>query len=290
MRIAYYPGCSLHSSGIEYDISTRRICRALGVELIEIEDWICCGATPAHQCDEIMSLALPAKNLVLTAQRSKLKRVVAPCASCYSRLRFAQDKLKDEKIRRTLKHVIGSECPRDIEVLHTLDLIVEVIGIDAMKEKVVRMLGGMKVACYYGCLMTRPPEVTGKERFENPGDMESVMEALGAEPVDWNMKTYCCGASFALTQTDVVLELTRRILVDAEAAGAEAIAVGCPLCHVNLDGRQRQINGKFEDRFHIPIFYFTELIGLALGIGPGELGVFRHLTEVEELLETRALI
>jgi heterodisulfide reductase subunit B len=290
VKIAYYPGCSLHSSGIEYDISTRRICSALGIELVEIKDWICCGSTPAHQCDEIMSLALPAANLTLTAQTSELRRVVAPCASCYSRLRFAQEKLKDENIRRTVEDVIGSQCPDDLEVLHTLDVIMEIVGTEALREKAVRTLGGTKVACYYGCLITRPPEVTGRDRFENPEDMESVIEALGGEPVDWNMKTYCCGASFALTQTEVVLELTRRILADAKAAGAEAIAVGCPLCHINLDGRQQQINREFETKFNIPIFYFTELIGLGLGISPEELGVFRHLTEVEEFLEARALI
>ncbi|MHC4645804.1 MAG: CoB--CoM heterodisulfide reductase iron-sulfur subunit B family protein [Planctomycetota bacterium] len=290
MRIAYYPGCSLHSSGIEYDISTRSICQVLGIELAEIQDWICCGSTPAHQCDELMSLALPARNLALTAETSHLKRVVAPCASCYSRLRFTQQKLKDENIRKTLEHVIGSECPDDIQVLHTLDMIVNLVGTDALREKVVRKLAGMKVACYYGCLITRPPNVTGKEHFENPTDMESIMETLGAEPVDWNMKTFCCGASFALTNTDVVLELTRKILEDAEAAGAEAVAVGCPLCHVNLDGRQGQINKKFNEDFHVPVFYFTELIGVALGIGPENLGIFRHLTEVEEFLEARALI
>ncbi|MHC4363739.1 MAG: CoB--CoM heterodisulfide reductase iron-sulfur subunit B family protein [Planctomycetota bacterium] len=290
MRVAYYPGCSLHSSGVEYDISMRKVCAALGIELAEIKDWICCGSTPAHQCDELMSLALPAKNLALTKQMGGLRQVCAPCASCYSRLRFAQEKLNDENIKKDVENVIGSKFPDGIEVLHALDVIVDLVGIEAVREKAVRSLEGLKVACYYGCLITRPPNVTGRERFENPEDMESVMEALGAEPVDWNMKTYCCGASFALTNTDVVLELTREILEDAEAAGAETIAVGCPLCHVNLDGRQRQINEKFGTNFHIPIFYFTELIGLALGIRPEELGVFRHLTEVEEFLEARTLI
>ncbi len=159
-----------------------------------------------------------------------------------------------------------------------------------MKENIVKNLGGIRVACYYGCLMTRPPKVTGKQQFENPTDMESVMEALGAEPIDWNMKTFCCGASFALTQTDVVLELTRKILADADSAGAQAISVGCPLCHANLDGRQHQINEKFQTNFNIPIFYFTELMGLALGIEAQDLGIFRHLTDAEHFLKERALL
>jgi heterodisulfide reductase subunit B len=290
MKIAYYPGCSLHSTGVEYDISTRKVCAAIGIELAEVKDWICCGSTPAHQCDELMSVALPAKNLALASRTVNLKEVCAPCASCYSRLKFAQEKMKDENLKRDVEQIIASAYPEDVKVLHILDVIVEKVGTDAIEEKVVKSLGGLKVACYYGCLMTRPPKVTGKQQFENPADMESVMEALGAEAVDWNMKTFCCGASFALTQTEVVLELTRKILADAESAGADVISVGCPLCHANLDGRQIQINKKFNTNFQIPIFYFTELLGLALGIEAKELGVFKHLTEVKDFLKERALI
>jgi heterodisulfide reductase subunit B len=290
VKIAYYPGCSLHSTGVEYDLSTKAICSTLGIELAEVPGWICCGATPAHQCNELMAVALPARNLALVPEAENLQEVCAPCASCYSRLKFAQARMKDQSLKKDVERIMDCEYPEDIKVLHMLDVITEKIGTEAIRDKAVRTLEGIKVACYYGCLLTRPPKVTAREKYENPEDMESVMEALGAEPVDWNMKTYCCGASFALTNTDVVLELTREILEDAEAAGAETIAVGCPLCHVNLDGRQRQINEKFGTNFHIPIFYFTELIGLALGIRPEELGVFRHLTEVEEFLEARTLI
>lgn len=290
MKIAYYPGCSLHSTGIEYDISTRKVCGSMGIELVELKDWICCGSSPAHQCDELISVALPAKNLALTARTDNLKEVCVPCASCYSRLKFTQSKMANEDLKKNVEQVIDAEYPEDIRVLHILDVIVEKAGIDAIKEKVVKSLNGTKIACYYGCLMTRPPKITGKGQFENPTDMDSVMEALGAEPVDWNMKTFCCGASFALTETEVVLELTRRILDDAVSAGAQAISVGCPLCHANLDGRQEQINKKFGTNFNIPIFYFTELIGLAFGIEVKELGIHRHLTEVEEFLKERALV
>ncbi len=289
MKIAYYPGCSLHSTGIEFDISTRKVCRALGIELVEVRDWICCGSSPAHQCDELMSIALPAKNLALTARTDNLKQVCAPCASCYSRLKFAQQRMTDADLKKDVEQVIDDKFPQDIEVLHILD-VVERIGADTVKEKVVKSLGGIKVACYYGCLMTRPPEITGKVDFENPTDMESVMEAIGAESLDWNMKTFCCGAGFLLTQTEVVLELTKKILADATAVGAEVIAVGCPLCHANLDGRQQQINKKFGTDFEIPIFYFTELMGLALGIGAKELGVLKHITEVDDFLKERALL
>jgi heterodisulfide reductase subunit B len=290
MKIAYYPGCSLHSTGIEYDISTKKVCEAMGIELAEVKDWVCCGSTPAHQYDELMSMALPAKNLALVAKTDNLKEVCAPCASCYSRLKFALEGMKDENLKKNVEEVIGSKCPEDIKVLHILDVIMEKVGIDTVEEKVVKSLDGLKVVCYYGCLLTRPPKITGRQQFENPTDMESIIRALGAEPVDWNMKTFCCGAGFALTQTDVALELTRKILSDADSVGADVISVGCPLCHANLDGRQLQINEKFNANFKIPIFYFTELMGLALGIESKDLGIFRHLTEVKDFLKERALL
>ena len=290
MKIAYYPGCSLHSTGVEYDISTKKVCDAIGIELAEIKDWICCGASPAHQCDELMSIALPAKNLALARQTDDLKELCAPCASCYSRLKFAQKRLEDAELKKDVEYVIGTKYPEDIKVMHMLDVILEKIGIEAIKEKVVRELGGIKVVCYYGCLMTRPPKITGSLQFENPTHMDSLLEALGAETLDWNMKTYCCGASFALTQTDVVLRLTKKILADAESVGADVISVGCPLCHANLDGRQQQINKKFNTNFNIPILYFTELMGLALGIDAKELGLLKHLTEVDDFLKERALL
>ncbi len=290
MKIAYYPGCSLHSTGVEYDLSTRKVCDAIGIELAEVRDWVCCGASPAHQCNELMSIALPAKNMALAGQTDNLKELCAPCASCYSRLKFAQKRLEDAELKKDVEYVIGTKYPEDIKVLHILDVILEKIGIEVVKEKVVRELGGIKVVCYYGCLMTRPPKVTGQLQYENPTHMESLLQALGAETLDWNMKTFCCGASFALTQTDVVLELTKKILADAESVGADVISVGCPLCHANLDGRQQQINEKFNTNFNIPIFYFTELMGLALGINAKELGLFKHLTEVDDFLKERALI
>jgi heterodisulfide reductase subunit B len=290
MKLAYYPGCSLHSSSVEYDISTRKICEALGIELVEVKDWICCGSSPAHQYDDLMSLALPAKNLALVRESGDLKEICAPCASCYSRLKVTQQRLEDEDLKKDVETVIDSAYPEDIEVLHMLDVITEKTGIDAVSEKVVKNLAGLKVACYYGCLMTRPPKVTGKKQFENPTQMEMLMDALGAEGIDWNMKTFCCGAAFALTQTQVVLELTRKILADAESAGADVISVGCPLCHANLDGRQRQINKKFNTNFHIPIFYFTELMGLALGIEAKDLGILKHITDVKQFLNERAIV
>ncbi len=290
MKIAYYPGCSLHSAGIEYDISTKKVCAAMGIELQEVKDWICCGSSPAHHSDELMSVALPAKVLALTAQTNNSKEVCVPCASCYSRLKDTQSKMADENLKKNVEGIIGSKYPEDIQVWNILDFFVEKVGIDAIKEKVTRNLNSLKVVSYYGCLMTRPPKVTGKQNFENPTEMESVMEALGAEAIDWNMKTFCCGAGFALTYTDMVLDLMNKILIDACSVGAQVISTACPLCHFNLDSRQTQINEKFDTNFNIPIFYFTELMGLAMGIEAKELGIFKHLTDVKYFLKERGLI
>ena len=291
MRIAYYPGCSLHSTGIEYDLSTKKVCECLGIELVEVKDWVCCGASPAHQSNEMMALALPAKTLAQTAKTDGLKQVCVPCASCYSRLKVTQHELADRPdLRKDVEKIIGTEYPDDIEVLHMLDMITRTVGADGIAGKVVKNFNGIKVACYYGCLMTRPPKITGKKQFENPMEMESVLTAIGAETLDWNMKTFCCGAAFVLTNTDVALELIEKILADAKSVGAEMIAVGCPLCHGNLDTRQKQINKKFKTDYNIPIFYFTELLGLAMGIDAKELGINKHITDAENFLKERALI
>ncbi len=290
MKIGYYPGCSLHSTGIEYDMSTRQVCNALDIELVELKDWVCCGSSPAHQCDEVMSIALPAKNLAIAKESVDSTDLVAPCASCYSRLKIAQQKMQDEATKKDIEQIIDAECPDDINVYHALDLITEKVDVSAIKAKVTRPLEGVKVACYYGCLMTRPPKSTGKDNFENPTEMEELMVELGAESVDWNLKTFCCGAAFALTNTDVVLDLTKQIFEDAAASGANAIAVGCPLCHSNLDMRQEQINKKFGTEFNVPVFYFTELMGIAFGIEGKELGIDKHITEVNEFLNERDLI
>lgn len=290
MKVSYYPGCSLHSTGTEYDLSTKKVCEMLGIELIEIKDWVCCGSSPAHQFDEIMSIVLPIKNIALMKKDKNSQLMCVPCASCYSRLKFAQARVKDKKFKKRIEKIIGSKHDNNIIVMHILDLLTEKVGLDIIKSKVRKKLNGIKIVSYYGCLITRPPKITGKNKYENPMDMELLLEVLGAESIDWNMKTFCCGASFALTQIEVMLDLTKKILDDAVSTGAEAISVGCPLCHVNLDTRQEQINKKFNTNFNIPIFYFTELIGLSFNINPEELGIFQHLTDVSNFLIKRSII
>lgn len=290
MKMGYYPGCSLHSTGIEYGLSLARVAEALGLELEEVRRWVCCGSSPAHQSDETLSIALPALNLAILREENQLDEVCVPCASCFSRLKFAQARMEDEAVRKRIERILERPWPAGVRVLHALEVVTQRIGRDAVRARVKRPLKGLKVACYYGCLMTRPPKVTGQADPENPLAMESVMETIGAEPADWNLKTACCGASFALTDPAVVLELTRRILEDAAAAGAEVVAVGCPLCHANLDTRQEGINERFGTSFRMPVFYFTELMGLAFGLDAADLGLPRHLTDAEGFLRERGLL
>lgn len=286
MKVSYYPGCSLHSTAPEYDISVRKVFKVLGVDLVEIKDWVCCGSTPAHQVDELMAVALPVKNMMIAAETEGLKEFCVPCSECYSRMKIAQLEMEDDRVRNKVEKITGGQYKDDFNVMHALDMLVAKVGIDHVRQKIIKPLKGLKVVCYYGCLMTRPPRATGKESTcEFPQDMEDLLAAAGADPLDWNMRTFCCGASTALTQPELVHDLTNKILVDAEAVGAEVIAVGCPLCHANLDGRQAEINVKYGTDHRIPVLYFTELLGLALGMLGKELGLSQHLTDTASLLD-----
>jgi len=285
MKYAYYPGCSLHSTAKEYDISTKAVANALGIELLEIPEWICCGATPAHITMHLLSLALPVKNLI-KAQEMGSYEVVTCCAACFSRLKIAnQIMCKDEEHREKVEKIVGHPYKGGVKVRHFLDVLVNVFGLKNLKDHVSKQLTGLKVACYYGCLLTRPPEVTGLDDLEEPHLMDDLMSTIGAEPVQWPYKTECCGASFSLTKTDIVLKLSADILQMASDEGAQAIVVACPLCQSNLDLRQPMINKKYKKNFNIPVLYFTQLVGLSLGIDRNKLGLDKHIVNPLPLFE-----
>ncbi len=261
-EVGYFPGCSLHSMAEEFDHSTRAVMKALGLIPIEPEGWVCCGSTPAHRVDHHLAMRLPVESMVLFEQEG-LDEVILPCAACFNRFRAARRTLqRDPKLRDELRREIGVEPPERLEVLSLLSAIQERVGLEAVAEKVEHPLEGLKVACYYGCLLTRPPSVTGAEDHEYPMAMDHLMKALGATPVDWDYKVSCCGASLSLTQKEIVLDLSRAILENARARGADLLAVACPLCHANLDGRQMQM----QDMEPMPTLYFTQLMALALGM------------------------
>jgi len=287
MKYAYFPGCSLHSTAKEYDLSTKEVAQALGIELIEIPDWICCGATPAHITMHLLSLALPVKNL-LKAKGMDSYEVVTCCAACFSRLKIANHFMRgDIEHRKNVEEIVGEPYRGEVKVRHFLDVLVNVYGLKNLTEKITNKLSGLKVACYYGCLLTRPPEITQLDDLEEPHLMDDVMNVLGVEPVKWPYKTECCGASFSLTKTDIVLKLSGDILQMAHDEGAQAIVVACPLCQSNLDLRQAAIEKKYKKKFNIPILYFTQLVGLSLGIEPKRLGLDKHIVNPLPLLENR---
>ena len=291
MKYAYYPGCSLHSTAKEYDVSTKAICRALDIELQEIPDWVCCGASAAHMTSNLLSIALPVRDLI-TSREMGLDTAVC-CAACYSRLRVANETMKakpDETVSK-VDQIVGQEYRGEAEDKHLLEIVAREYGLDALREKVTKDLSDLKVAAYYGCLLVRPPEVVAFDDHENPTVMEDLIGALGAEAVDWPHKTECCGASLALTtRTDVALSLIHRLLQMATEREAECLLVACPLCQGNLDLRQGQINDRYGTSFALPVVYFTQLIGLALGMNWKDLGLAKHVVSPKKLLQDKGLI
>lgn len=290
MKYAYFPGCSLHSTAKEYDMSTREVATALGIELIEIPDWICCGATPAHITMHLLSLALPVKNL-LKAKSMDSFEVVTCCAACFSRLKIANHFMRDDPDhRKKVEDIVGEPYKGEVKVRHLLDVLVNVFGLKNLSERVTNRLSGLKVACYYGCLLTRPPEITQLDDLEDPQLMDDLMKTLGVESVRWPYKTECCGASFSLTKTEIVLKLSGDILQMAHDEGAQMIVVACPLCQSNLDLRQEAVNKRFKKNFNMPILYFTQLVGLSLGVEPKKLGLDKHIVSPLPLLKERKVL
>ncbi len=286
MRYSYFPGCSLHATAREYDESLRAVAGPLGIELNEIEDWCCCGATPAHAIDPTAAEVLGMWNLA-QASKAPESQVLTGCASCFSRLRATRDEIREhpEAAERAIRW-IGHDVRGDLEVLHIAQVLASPAVKDRLKEAVRKPLNGLPVACYYGCLLTRPRGATAVDDAEDPTILEDIVRALGAEPVAFPLRLDCCGASMAIPRPDLVVELSGRILVMAQARGAKAFIVACPLCHSNFDLKQAAIARALGLKSRLPVLYLTQLVGLALGIDAEKLGVQRHFVPVpvEELL------
>jgi heterodisulfide reductase subunit B len=277
-----FPGCSLEGTARDYGESVEAVAEALGLELGELEDWSCCGASSAHCTDEFLSIALPARNLML-AQKTGLDLVV-PCAACFSRLKAAEKALTRGGVD------VGVDYRGDIRVLHLLDLFTRPEILEAVDEKIQRPLTGLKVASYYGCLIVRPPETTGAEHWEDPRTMDDLVRRLGGESVSWPYKTECCGGGLVLTMPDMVHRMTGRLLDMAQEAEADCIVTACPLCQSNLDTRQQEIGAASGRAYDIPIFYFTELLGLAFGIRKARRWLRRHFISPKPLLRAREIL
>lgn len=284
-EIAYFPGCSLHGTSREYDLSTKAVFHKLGVSLHEPKGWGCCGTTPAHSTDHFLSTLLPMKNIALMKDEG-MDYITTPCPSCFLRMKVAlRETEEDGDLRRRIYQQIPGINFNGMKVEHLLNTVTEKIGYSLIASKVVQSLKGLRVVCYYGCIVTRPPQMTEVKDFEYPMNLDRLMKVLGMEPLDWSYKTRCCGVSLGITQLPIALELSRKILRNARGVGAEAIVVACPLCHVNLDARQKQIEEVFQERFNLPILYFTQLMGLAFGLNFEELGLDKHFVDPLPLLK-----
>jgi heterodisulfide reductase subunit B len=283
MRYAYYPGCSYHSSGKEYEASTRLVAKNLGIELVDIPDWNCCGATAAHGKSHLLNIALPARNLALAEEMGL--DVVTPCAACYQQLANANKELReDENLLEKVNKATGKNYKATLKVKSILEAIGS-LDPDYIKAQIVKPLKGLVVAAYYGCLLVRPPSVTGFDDPENPVFMDRLMQLAGAEAVDWPHKTECCGGALQVSNVEIVARLLNKIYKEAVKSGANCLVVACPLCHFNLDACQQTCNKLLGTSYEIPVFYFTQLLGLAMGLNQKELQFDSHFTDTQKALK-----
>jgi heterodisulfide reductase subunit B len=272
MKLAYFPGCVSKSTGKEMDVSTRAVCSALGIALEELEDWNCCGAT--HIANELVAVGLAARNMAQTDLP-----IMTSCSICYSNLRSAEQRMEDPDVRAKVNAVLAKKYS-GAKVRHALDIIQEVL--EKNDELIVVPLKDLKVAPYYGCLMTRPRGV-GSPEF--PTMLEELIKTLKAEPLDFRLKTFCCGGPIFMPQEEAAEDVAYRILKEAKKEGAEVIVTLCPLCHLMLDAKQKAIEKKRGEKIGIPVLYVTQLVGIALGLGPEELGLNMNAVSPMPLVE-----
>jgi heterodisulfide reductase subunit B len=283
IKYGYYPGCSLESTAKEYDLSMHATAKLLDVELVELHDWNCCGASSGHCTNYELSLALPARNLAI-AEKAGLNVAVA-CAACY--LRFKQtnhDLKKNDALRQKIEALIEMPYKGNVEVKHLLEVFAKEVGVEEFKKRVKKPLKGLKLAAYYGCYLVRPPDITQFDNPEQPMLLDNLLAALGAEPVEYTHKVECCGGSLLLGRIDMVQKLVDDICQAALDAGAQAIVTACPLCFANLDTRQPKTK--------VPIIHFSELTGLALGAEPKQYNVWlkKHINSPVPILKAKGLI
>ncbi|MFA5794076.1 MAG: CoB--CoM heterodisulfide reductase iron-sulfur subunit B family protein [Candidatus Brocadiia bacterium] len=284
MKLGYYPGCALEGSSYEYAKAVERVLREIGVELVQIEDWNCCGASAAHSTNHKLAVALPYRNLA-TARAQGLTEIFAPCPFCSkTHITTNHEITENPALKSEMRSATGLDYDGSLKIINSVAVF------DMFMDKLVskinpERLRGLKVACYYGCLLVRPPKLLKYDNPEQPVMMDQVVAKLGAQPVDWEYKVECCGGGFTICDEPAVLELSRKILEDARDNGARAIIVACQMCQVNLDMRQKNIEKRYNTRFNMPIIYLPQLIGLAMGINPKELGLDVHFVPTEPILK-----
>jgi heterodisulfide reductase subunit B len=284
--LAYYPGCSLKHSATEYDVSTRVVLQALCVDVQEVQDWTCCGSSPAHMTDHLLAQALAARNLRQAAQIAD--ELVAPCPSCYQREKNAQVEISaSDAFRAEVNETLDAPYTGNVRVYNLLELLIEKVGPEAIAKVVKTDLSQLKVVPYYGCLLARPKDLLSELDNEQPMMMDQLLAAAGASVQWWNYKTECCGASVGVPKKIIQQQLTRKLLEQALEAKADIIVTACPLCHMNLDLRQPQTNAAFGTDFKVPVLYLSQVIGLALGFTPAEMMLEKHLIDPRPIVAQR---
>jgi heterodisulfide reductase subunit B len=288
VKYAYYPGCSLECSSAAYDVSVRKVAGLLGIELVEIDDWNCCGATEYFSQNELVAASVIARNLALVDPH--VDQLVAPCAACYLNLKktdhlMCEDAGMSAKINLALAAGNLSYRPGRVRVRHLLDILYTDVGEAALREKVKRPLAGLKVAPYYGCQVVRP--LNGFDDTEHPRKLDELFTWVGAEVVDYPLKTHCCGGHMTQISESQAFELIRRLLASAVERGADVMLCMCPMCQLNLDAYQGRVASHFRTSFNMPIVFFTQVLGLALGFEPRELGFGKEMVQAEPVIRAK---
>ncbi len=282
MKFAYYPGCVAQESGKELDLATRWVCRALGIELVEFPSFSCCGSGFVDEANEVLNVAINARNLAI-AERAGLS-LLTICSTCQGMLTLANHRMTDPKVRARVDGALkplGIEYRGTVRVTHLLRVLVEEVGLPAIRAKVRRPLAGLKVGAFYGCHLLRPTDEMGGEDGEEPHSFEDLLSAIGADPVYYRGRVMCCGFPVQFVKEATASRIAGRQIQDAKAHGAHAMATPCPLCHITLDAYQNKAEKAVGSRLDMPVFHLPQLVGLALGATPEELGLSRHLVPTE---------
>jgi len=287
----YYPGCSQEVSNRAYDLSTRAVAKALDIELEELKDWNCCGTSPSYSIRELPTFVLGARNLALAERQAGSSDLVTICNGCFAMLEKTNLRLKEPDLGRRVGEVLGVaglKYEGSIRVRHLLEVLVNDLGEELIRERVTIPLEGLKVAPYYGCQFSRPE---GRyDDLEFPRAMDELLSWVGAEVVDYPLKAACCGGLLMTTHEEVALKLVRDLLRTAIDRGADCISTCCPLCHLNVEAYQGQVNARFGTHFSLPVLFFTQLLGLSLGLEGKALGLGRELVSAADILAPYSVV
>lgn len=289
MKYAYYPGCSMEKNARSYHDSLMAIIKPLNLELVEIDDWNCCGATEYFSIEDIPAYSLVGRNLAIASEQNGLEKLVAPCSACYLNLKKTDKNMgKYPEINQKVNTALGAGGlqyqPGSLSIHHLFEIIIREVGLETIQEQVKKPLHGLRVAPYYGCLVPRP---AGKDSFddpEHPTSMDELLTVLGATVVDFPLKSQCCGGHLTQISDLTAFELIRRLLKNADDNGADIISTLCPMCQLNIDAYQGGVNSHFKTKYKLPIVYFTQLMGLAFGFPENELGFGREIISTKTAL------